>query len=296
MAIHLRENQYKGVNAHLQSIFHRRSWRGFHNAHITHLSEALQQLLPPESGYIVMAEESLQVDHYDPDTEETTSSRPIPDVSIYGSRLSKFQPQSSAASEPVAVVPLRSTFNYHEPDEVVSVMIYKPQADELLGLLVTRLELISPANKPPGSGYREYLAKRAHTLQSGVRLVEVDYFHERRSAIKILPSYLQHEPGAAPYTILVNDPAPEIEQGKTIIYRFKVDEPIPKVQIPLLENESVVLDFGAVYNHTFNMNAAYGLRFVNYSELPELLGTYDEEDQQRIQTVMKRIQEPTNGA
>src|SRR5688572_21254887 len=60
MAIRSRVNQYRGINAHFQSYaqHERDGWVAFHNTHITHLSEAIDRLLPP--GYEVVPERSLQ--------------------------------------------------------------------------------------------------------------------------------------------------------------------------------------------------------------------------------------------
>ena len=66
MPIHFRENQYNGINAHLQSLLQQDGWESFHSAHITHLTEAIDQLLP--YGYYVVNEKSLQISAIDPRT------------------------------------------------------------------------------------------------------------------------------------------------------------------------------------------------------------------------------------
>jgi hypothetical protein len=86
-----------------------------------------------------------------------------------------------------------------------------------------------------------------------------------------------------------------LEDGNLFLYGFRVDEPIPTLRIPLWGSDVVELDFDIVYQHTFNTNPVYGLRFVDYAQRPERFETYDDEDRQRIQAVMKRAEEKYKG-
>lgn len=252
MPIHLRENQYRGINAHLHSYLQQHSdWSIFHGAHIIHLCESLQVLLLPESGYLAVPEKSLQIIRM-----ETLS----------------------------------------EPKNVIGVVIYRQGEPGSLGTPVTRIELLSPGNKPPGSHYRQYLAKRDETLQSGINLVELDYLHQQRSPIGIVPDYTRREARSYPYVILVNTPYPTLAEGKTAIYGFRVDDFIPSISVPLAGDDRITFDLGAVYNHTFMSNFAYGLHIVNYGTEPEGFDTYDEEDQQRIRHRMTLVAEAFNSS
>ncbi len=291
MVIHLPENQYSGVNAHLHSYLQQHNdWSIFHGEHISDLRRALQNLLPPESGYFAVSEKSLQIIRDDLTTGRLSSSRTIPDIGVYktanwGNVMAT--PAMNPAA-PGATVPIIDTLS--EPENVTSVLIYRQSNDEdVIGIPVTRIELLSPANKPPGSHYRQYLAKRDETLQSGINLVEIDYLHEQRSAIGILPNYVQRDPKSYPYVLLVNTPYPSISDGETAIFGFRVDDPIPTISIPLQGNDQVSLDLNLVYNQTFLSNLVYGLRIVDYEKLPEHFESYDDEDQQRIQNRMNLV-------
>lgn len=288
MPIHRRSNQYRGINAHLHSYLQaHNAWSVFHGEHITHLRTALQDQLPPETGYFVVSERSLQITRDDLLTGDFSLSRSIPDVGIYKSGEGEAKPTEQTIAIPGAEVSILDTFS--EPENVTGVVIYSASPDETgLGQPVTRLELLSPANKPPGSHYRQYLAKRSETLQAGVNLVELDYLHERRSTLPVVADYTKRHSGAYPYVILSSRPYPSLAEGKTAIYGFRVDDPIPTIEIPLLKEESVILDLDTVYQHTFESNLAYGLRFVDYDNLPENVDAYDDTDKQRIQAVMTR--------
>ena len=60
MAIHYRENQYAGINAHLHSYLQSEpaGWEEFHGMHISHLAETLDLLLP--DGYLVRPEKQRE--------------------------------------------------------------------------------------------------------------------------------------------------------------------------------------------------------------------------------------------
>lgn len=291
MAIYLRENQYRGVNAHLNSYLQQHNdWSMFHSHHIIDIQQALQNQLPPETGYFVVSERSIQLVRDDLGTRLSAASRHVPDVGIYKDPDWSSAPSAAAqAVAPGAVVPMADTLN--EPEHVVGVAVYQAVGDDTLGKLVTRIELLSPANKPPGSHYRQYLAKRDETLMSGVHLVEIDYLHERRSPLGFLPDYSRHDPKSYPYLILVNVPFPSVAEGETRIYGFRVDDPIPVFEIPLADGDSVELHLNAVYQRTFASNLVYGLRLVDYERLPDGFETYDAEDQRRIRARMAQVAE-----
>jgi Protein of unknown function (DUF4058) len=292
MAIHLPENQYSGVNAHFHSYLQQHNdWSIFHGEHISDLRRALQNLLPPESGYFAVSEKSLQIIRDDLATGRLSSSRTIPDIGVYKTSDwgGVMTVPSTNPAAPGATVPIIDTLS--EPENVTSVLIYRQNNEEIdvIGTPVTRIELLSPANKPPGSHYRQYIAKRDETLQSGINLIEIDYLHEQRSAIGILPNYPQHDPHSYPYVILVNIPYPSLSDGQTSIFGFRVDDPIPVISVPLFGDDRVSLDLNHVYNQTFASNLVYGLRIVDYEKLPEHFESYDDEDQQRIQRRMNTV-------
>jgi uncharacterized protein DUF4058 len=290
MAIHLRENQYHGINAHLHSYLQQHhDWSIFHSAHIIHLAEALQALLPPELGYLVIPERSLQIARDDLLTGDATASHTIPDVGIYKTPgMSGTSPASALnPATPGATISLIDTFS--EPENVTGIIIYRQTRESVFGNPVTRIELLSPANKPPGTYYRQYVAKREETLLSGINLVELDYLHEQRSPLAFLSSYPKREPHAYPYVIVVGKPHPTLIEGKVDLYGFRVDDSIPSIAVPLEDSETVTVDLGTVYNHTFTLNPAFGLRAVNYETLPEGFDTYDTVDQQRIRDCMTRV-------
>jgi hypothetical protein len=289
MAIQSRKNQYVGVNAHLNSVLQNEpyDWESFHSEHLAHIRDALQDQLP--EGYFARLERSLQIRIEGNGSHKPSRTRPDIFVS-YAKALRRAQGglSGAGAASPTARIAIAKTLQRDDEDYLDAIVIYRVEASGRIGIPVTRLELLSPVNKPPKGGYQQYLDKREDTLRSGIRLVELDYLHQTRSPILILPDYPAREKGASPFTILVSDPRPTVDEGEMLIYSFGVDEAIPIVNIPLADADLLSFDFGAVYNHTFEHNPYYRL-VVDYAQLPERFDTYSEADQTRIRARMGAV-------
>jgi len=286
MPIHLRENPYRGVNAHLQSFLQSPGggWEMFHAAHITHLTDTLDNILP--ENYYALNEKSLQLTALDFETEEQKLIWTRPDIRIHGEPTPTTSYREQNPHAPVATLPLIKI--RVEDDPLTGVLIYQIR-DEQEAKLITRIELLSPANKPPGSHYRQYLRKRNETLDSEINLVELDYLHETRFLSSLIPSYPDGEPEAYPYVILVNQPRPTHGKERTLLYGFHVDEIMPAIDIPLAGEDQISVDFGATYNTTFSRNRYYG-QHVDYEQLPPRFERYAPADQERIRARMAVVQ------
>lgn len=291
MPIYSEKNPYRGINAHLNSFIQNTSgeWESFHAAHIADMARALDRHLP--QGYFARLERSLQITEAYGEWER----RPRPDVTIFS------RPQTAPApSERVAtaarITPLLDTVDRPEDEYLTAVVIYKGgEGGTVLGKPVTRLELLSPTNKPPGEGFIAYRAKRDHTLMSGLPLIEIDYLHQSRPVIHRLPSYPDGEPNAAPYTVVVSDPRPILHEGKAYIYAFLVGEDLPRIEIPLKDEETCIFDLGEVYEETLS-NSRFYQQAVDYAELPLQFETYAPADQTAIQGVMAALKTSSQNA
>jgi hypothetical protein len=283
MPLYLRKNQYRGVNAHLQSYFQAHGgWGSFHNRHIGFLVDALNDNLP--QGYLVDIEQSLQIREIHPDTGEPIR-RPQPDVTIY-QRESALGASSALSSTPTLVQPVLETMDLSEDLYLAAVLIYEADGSSLLGRPVTRIELLSPTNKQGGDGYIQYVDKRNSALKSGLSLVEIDYLHETVSPIKNIPRY-PRQPGSFPFSITVSNPSPNLKEGLSYSYGIAVDHAITIISVPLGHETTFPVDFGAAYDRTFSSMEAYSLR-TDYEQLPEHFELYSPADQERIRQVMGR--------
>ena len=72
-------------------------------------------------------------------------------------------------------------------------------------------------------------------------------------------------------------------------YGCHVDQVLPTVEIPLSNDDVFTLDFGSVYNQTYESLKAFSYR-VDYDQVPDKFDSYSPEDQKRILAVMERAQ------
>lgn len=287
MAIHSKTNLYPGINAHLNSYLQEEGadWESFHASHIEHLREALETSLPP--NYYAVGERSLQVRGEGFDIEVV--SRSTPDVTIY-----QQHPTTQGAVAPEAATPTRTLPLWElliaEDDYFTGIVIHHVEDNRLPGRPVTRIELLSASNKPPRSHYPQYTMKRFETLRSGIALVEIDYLHESPPIWRRLPSYPKGDAGAFPYMVVTSDPHSAYEDGKGVTqwYGVEVDHPLPRVAIPLVNDEIVTLDLNAVYNHTVERSRLYTL-VVDYALDPPNFDRYRPDDQAKIKTLLAKI-------
>jgi hypothetical protein len=277
MPIQSDKNLYPGINPHLNSELQQPGgdWQSFHTYHLVVMAQVLNKILP--RVYAAKPEQSLQIKIYHPPAERMSRSRT--DVLVYR----KAAPEPGAGvlerSQPTLSLPMTQVIT--EMDELTALVIYKGKKP------VTRLELLSPGNKPPGAHYDLYVAKRAQSLYAGLRFVEVDYLHERRPTTDQLPSYTDRETSASPYQVIVFDPRPTFEAGHIDIYSFGVLNAMPLVTIPLEGDDHVLLDLGLVYNLTFEERPF--CEVVDYTQEPVNFGAYTDEDQARIRGRMAEI-------
>jgi len=108
---------------------------------------------------------------------------------------------ASAAEESLQISQMNAS---DEDASLNAVTIYQIEANKLPGTPVTRIEVLSPANKPGGSHYLRYREKRRETLKSGLNLVEIDYLHQRRPVLPALPSYVDGEAETYPFLVFVS--------------------------------------------------------------------------------------------
>lgn len=281
-------NQYRGINAHLHSEWQNRGgWDSFHALHLSDLTRSLNRQLAP-LGYEADFEKSLQIWH-PLDGDET--SQPVSDITVYDSDPERARRPSAplAAGSGEIVLPVAELLALDESEIKTyrAVAIY-PLSDPpgSSRVPVGWIELLSPSNKPPHSGFQSYADKRQDVLESGIVFVEIDYLHQTGATFERLPSYQPRRRGdlpdadAAPYRITVIDPRPHLLDGLGRSRGFRVDDPIPEILIPLSGTDTLRFDFGDPYRRTFE-EMLYGRR-VDYAQPPLRLERYHPEDQTRI--------------
>lgn len=282
-------NQYRGINAHLHSLYQAEGgWSGFHTIHIGDLGKTLTAQLR-SMGYTVAVEESLQIRRIGGD-----SGKPEADLLIYDSHPERwFRFSDTAASDnPIPIGELLAEDDLSEKP-YRSLVIYDVKAGSRdRGEPVAWIELLSPANKGWGTDAQIYRSKRMNIMLSGLVFIEIDYLHETPATFSTIPDYSQtkqrpQHPKAHPYRIIILDPRPQLEDGRAWVGSFDVDSLIPTMEIPLNDGDSLKFDFGTAYRKTFE-EGFLGDQ-VDYSELPVNFNRYNSADQTRIAARMLSV-------
>jgi Protein of unknown function (DUF4058) len=268
---------FAGINPLLNSYLQNGHWAGFHTHHITHLLEALEKVLP--QGYDILTEESLQIRRIQPDEGLETLHATKPDVLVV--KTGSSPTMGVAEYTPPSSTLYLADLEDKEEETSAALIIYQVDESKLGGKAVTRIELLSPANKPGGSHFSLYKDKRLDTLKSGINLVELDYLHESRPILPKLKSYPDGEQGAFPYYVMVSRPSPTYVQGIADIYGFGVEDPLPKILLPLATNEQIVFDLNLPYQHSSGFTRRFR-QVTRRNELPVHFERYTPEDQMRI--------------
>jgi hypothetical protein len=280
MSIKADHNLYPGINPHLNSALQQPGggWQSFHTYHLILLAQHVNAALP--LTYYAQPEASLQIRIYDPPVERDSPHRP--DMLI--SRLAGRAETPSVTAIHLAPTHVLALDEALDPfDDLVALVIYQDDRP------VTRIELLSPANKWPGSYYHTYIGKRAEALHSGLRVIEIDFLHERRPTLTTIPDYSTREAEALPYHILVMDPRLMREEGPVKEYGFGISDPLPVLSLPLDGTDVVPVDFGSVYQQTLR-ERPYPHR-IDYAQEPANMSAYTEADQAAIRAYMARIRE-----
>ena len=275
--LHSLKNQYRGINAHLHSRWQMQgNWAGFHTRHIGDLAGLMRAQLYP-MGYVAEIEESLQVRR-----TGNPAWNPRADVLILddGSslRVVDTERRRTYGGTQEMVVTIPEALAHDEVDYYKAIVIYRATSDR--GEPVAWIELLSPSNKPGGWDWPNYSSKRERLVQSELVFVEIDYLHETKPTLDVAPVDL-------PYRLIVIDPHPNLREGQVRIRSLHVDDPLPTMAIPLLNDDVLEFDFGAAYDKTFT-EMLYGNE-VDYNQLPLNFERYNEIDQTRIANRMLAV-------
>jgi hypothetical protein len=150
--------------------------------------------------------------------------------------------------------------------EVESEPIRQPFIDIIetgSGKLITAIEFLSPTNKVPGEGRRQYLKKQQEMYNAAVNLVEVDLV--RTGEHVLLARQDDVPPGAmATYNVCAFR---GWRWGKVEWYSMPLRQRLPAIRIPLRRSDpDVVLDIQALVDQAYR-NGRYN-RTLDYSRPP----------------------------
>jgi hypothetical protein len=238
-----------------------RLWPGFHAWLMPALAEDLSVRLLPR--YFVALEERVYI-------AATNDLAGIPNgvvVAAADSPAARPRPAQPATvagvAERAVSVPAVLVATLPVPNRIREV--YLEVRETATGEVVTAIELLSPTNKRPGEGRREYEEKRLRTLGTRTHLVEIDLLRGGEP----LPMQIQPAPSDAPspgdYRVVVarGDRRPWAE-----VYPFGVRNPLPSFPLPLRSGDAEPLvDLRAALDRVYD-RGGYALR-IDYRSEPE---------------------------
>jgi hypothetical protein len=207
-------------------------WADFHDSLVLCIRGALQPQLKPK--YAALTQDRLYV---------VEAERPIfPDVAVVRTPVTSAGATGTALLEPDTA----TVFDlWREEIREPLIHIVEPAANNRI---VTTIEVLSPANKAPGVGRREYLRKREELWNAGINLVEIDLLREGDPTIRLSPEKLKE---LKPWHYLVA--VTRFWPSRQEIYEIPLRKPLPRVAIPLTpDDRDVVLDLQGVFTRSWD--------------------------------------------
>ncbi|MEM9162494.1 MAG: DUF4058 family protein [Cyanobacteria bacterium P01_F01_bin.4] len=233
---------FPGMDPYLE---HPDFWQEFHSRLIVAIADALGPQLRPR--YRVAIEKRV----YEDATGDVLIGRP--DAAVFRARSEAPQPK------PIRVIAVAEPVKVEVPMPIEIYDRYLEIRDVSNGEVVTTVELISPTNKRPGRGRRQYETKRLKILGSQTHLVEIDL-------LRALPPLPMRGHTLTDYRILVS----RAEQRPSAdLYAFNLSEPIPPFPLPLKQTDTEpVVNLQTLLNQVYD-RASYDLA-IDYTQNPEL--------------------------
>jgi hypothetical protein len=231
-------------------------WPDFHHDFISGIREALSPALRPR--YVARIEERvyLQYEPYD------TPGPVRPDVTVL--REMSCETRGGGTATAVMIEPLLVPLPMPEEVKEAYLEVRLRETHEVVAVI----EVLSPANKRPGStGQREYLSKREAVLQSQTHLVEIDLLRggQRMPTAKPLP--------ACDYVALVSRGN---RRPMAQVWAFGLRHRLPVIPVPLAGSDpDVPLDLQDVFSRVYD-RAGYDYSVDYKSSLDVLLAPKDQ--------------------
>ncbi|MCS7299954.1 MAG: DUF4058 family protein [Fimbriimonadales bacterium] len=239
-------NPFPGMNPYLEAY-----WRDMHATLLVLAREALNERLPDD--LIARIEERVYV--------ELPAAPPrgvYPDVRIiHGGR-----PPAETGGAPVAVAPRPAARPIlvevrSEPITETYINIIATAGERV----ITSIEILSLANKLPGSGQAQYFKKQQETLQAGVNLVEIDLLRGGEWILSLPEVYLSEDARGVYHVCVFRATQPELRE----IYPIALEEPLPAISVPLRAGEAdAVLELQPLVDRAYEQGRYH--RLIDYAQ------------------------------
>jgi hypothetical protein len=159
--------------------------------------------------------------------------------------FSTIEPPESSAETDVAVLDVDVPMIDHVNETYLEVR------EAHTGIVVTILEILSPANKIHSEGRKPYESKRVRIFESKTNLIEIDLLRDGE------PLAVVGAKRKTAYRILISR---SWKRPKAKLYAFGVRAAIPTFPLPLLQGEEeIAIDLNTILHDLYD-RAAYDLR------------------------------------
>lgn len=243
------KNPFPGMNPYLEQF-----WRSVHASMIIYGRDMLNELLP--AGLLAVVEERLYVE-----LPEVYERAIYPDIRVLRHKeVPEYQsPERGATATATRTRPIYIEI-LSEPITETFINIIEPAGERV----ITTIEVLSLANKLPGTGQAQYLKKQQETIQAGVNLVEIDLLRTGEWVLSVPETYL-HAPDRTPYRVCVfRAERPTFRE----FYPIELREPLPSVNIPLRPTDAdAPLDLQALLDKVYEQGRYHLL--IDYRQPPK---------------------------
>jgi hypothetical protein len=226
------KNPFPGMNPYLEKY-----WSDVHTTLITSIREALAPGLPRDLN--ARTEERVLVD----DSDLPHSYRA--DVAVSETWKQGIAPAWSPAGQDQAVT-------MAEP-EYVHIEFLNERWIEIRtahGKLVTAIEVLSLANKR-GDAHKRYRGKQSDYLAANVNLVEIDLVRAGEHTVRVPRARIPAPEGMTQYVICIHRAT---EPAQLEVYRWRLQQRIPMIRIPLRETDAdVILDLQPLVDRAYEL-------------------------------------------
>jgi hypothetical protein len=221
----------------------------FHQMFIATLTRDLSERLP--AGFYAKTGTRIWLEH---------SSRSIvPDVSVgqaFASKSSSTQVAYETSSGDLLELEIAEP-DWERTESYIDVLTTSHQ-------LVASIEVLSPANKQPGSkGREQYRTKQQELMRTGAHTLEIDLLRDGKHATLVDETELQTRFGPYDYHVCLHRGD---RPARMFVKPFRVQDALPQVLLPLTADApGILLDLQTCFQQSY---AAAGFaRFVDYQDL-----------------------------
>jgi hypothetical protein len=233
MAMSGAQSPFPGMDPYLEAF-----WNDVHGKLVTYITDDLNEQLP--SRFRATMQERVVI----ADLDQPLSGARYPDVAVLEAPF--ITGAGPAVRSLRALVRSPELLTYQgEPLIEFSVEIVDTKFGEKV---VTAIEVLSPENKRPGDGMRQFQAKQSEYRRAHVSRVEIDLLREGQRPFEF-PRRLLGPERIKPYYVGVYRGS---KPNECELYAIDLREPLPVIAIPLRPPDAdVMLDLQPLIEHVY---------------------------------------------